>query len=41
MNDDFEQFPPIEGNDSDPLGALAVIVSAAFAIGMIIYVLIQ
>jgi len=41
MNDDWEQFPPIEGNDSDPLGALTVIISAAFTIGMIIYFLIQ
>jgi hypothetical protein len=34
-----EQFPPIEGNDSD-LSGIAVIAAAMFVIGMIIYVFI-
>lgn len=38
MNDDFEQFPPIEGNPSTGLESLAVIAAALFAVGMIIYV---
>jgi hypothetical protein len=38
MNDDFEQFPPIEGNPSTALESLAVIAAAIFAIGMVVYV---
>jgi hypothetical protein len=38
MNDDWEQWPPIEGNQSDPLGAIAVIAAAIFAVGMFVYV---
>lgn len=38
MNDEWEQFPPIEGNDSSLSGA-AVFAAAVFALGMIIYVL--
>jgi hypothetical protein len=38
MNDDWEQFPPIEGNPSDPLGVIVVIAAAIFAVGMIVYV---
>lgn len=37
MNDDWEQWPPIEGNDSSLSGA-AVFVAAVFVIGMIVYV---
>lgn len=39
MNDEWEQFPPIEGNDST-LSSLALIASIIFAIGMIVYVFI-
>jgi len=39
MNDEWEQFPPIEGNDSGLSGA-AVFAAAVFVIGMIIYVFI-
>lgn len=38
MNDDWEQFPPIEGNLSTGLESFAVIAAAIFAIGMIVYV---
>ena len=37
MNDDWEQWPPIEGNDSSLSGA-AVFAAAVFALGMIVYV---
>jgi hypothetical protein len=40
MYDDWEQFPPIEGNPSTALESLAVIGAAIFVIGMIIYVFI-
>jgi hypothetical protein len=39
MKDEWEQFPPIEGNDST-LSSLALIASIIFAIGMIVYVFI-
>jgi hypothetical protein len=35
---DWEQFPPIEGNPSDPLGTIAAIAAALFAVGMFVYV---
>lgn len=38
MKDEWEQFPPIEGNDSSLSGA-AVLAAAVFALGMIVYVL--
>jgi hypothetical protein len=37
MKDEWEQFPPIEGNDST-LSSLALIGSIVFVVGMIIYV---
>jgi hypothetical protein len=40
MNDDWEQWPPIEGNDTDPLPGIALFAVAVFAIGMIVYVFI-
>lgn len=39
MKDEWEQFPPIEGNDTT-LSSLALIASVIFAIGMIAYVFI-
>ena len=39
MNDEWEQFPPIEGNDST-LSSLALIASIIFVIGMIVYIFI-
>lgn len=39
MNDEWEQWPPIEGNDST-LSSLALIASVIFVIGMIVYVFI-
>jgi hypothetical protein len=39
MNDKWEQWPPIEGNDTDPLGTIAVVLSLAFALSMMVYVL--
>lgn len=39
MNDDWEQFPQIEGNSSTTLESLAVILAALFAIGMVVYIL--
>jgi hypothetical protein len=39
MNDEYEQWPPIEGNDTSLSGA-AVFAAAVFAIGMIVYVFI-
>lgn len=39
MNDEWEQFPPIEGNDST-LSSLALIASIFFVIGMIVYIFI-
>lgn len=40
MNDDrdFDQFPPIEGNDNFD-SSIAVLLSAVFAVVMIVYVL--
>jgi hypothetical protein len=38
MNNDWEQFPPIEGNLGPALESFAVIAAAIFAIGMIVYV---
>lgn len=38
MNDEWEQFPPIEGNDTS-LSSAAVFAAAVFVIGMIVYVL--
>jgi len=38
MNDEWEQFPPIEGNPSNPLETIAVIAAALFAVGMFVYV---
>lgn len=38
MNNEWEQFPPIEGNNSSLSGA-AVFAAAVFALGMIVYVL--
>lgn len=38
MND-WEQFPPIEGNPSTALESTAVILSVIFVVGMIIYIL--
>lgn len=37
MNDEWEQFPPIEGNDSSLSGA-ALFAAGVFALGMIVYV---
>ena len=39
MNDEWEQFPPIEGNDST-LSSLALIASIIFVIGVIVYIFI-
>lgn len=39
MNDDWEQWPPIEGNDST-LSSLALIAAFIFVIGMIVYIFI-
>jgi hypothetical protein len=39
MKDEWEQFPPIEGNDSS-LSGVACIISFIFAVGMIVYVFI-
>lgn len=39
MKDEWEQFPPIEGNDST-LSSLALIASIVFVIGMIVYIFI-
>lgn len=39
MNDEWEQFPPIEGNDTT-LSSLALLASIIFAIGAIVYVFI-
>ena len=39
MNDEYEQWPPIEGNDTT-LESLALIASIIFAVGMIIYIFI-
>ena len=39
MKDEWEQFPPIEGNDST-LSSLALIASIIFVIGMIVYIFI-
>ena len=39
MSDDWEQWPPIEGNDTG-LSGIALIASVIFAVGMIIYVFI-
>jgi hypothetical protein len=39
MKDEWEQWPPIEGDDTD-LSGIALIASVIFAVGMIIYVLI-
>ena len=39
MNDEWDQFPPIEGNDST-LSSLALIASIIFVIGMIVYIFI-
>jgi hypothetical protein len=38
MKDEWEQFPPIEGNPSTALESIAVIASTIFVIGMIVYV---
>lgn len=38
MNDEWEQWPPIEGNPPSLSGA-AVFAAAVFALGMIVYVL--
>jgi hypothetical protein len=40
MNDEWEQFPPIEGNPSTALESTAVILTAIFAIAMVVYVLV-
>lgn len=41
MNDEWEQWPPIEGNDTDlSVSGIALIASVIFAVGMIIYVFI-
>ena len=37
MNDKWDQFPPIEGNDSD-LSGIAVFAAAAFVLGMMGYI---
>ena len=37
MNDEYEQWPPIEGNDPSLSGA-AVFAAVVFALGMIVYV---
>ena len=39
MKDEWEQFLPIEGNDST-LSSLALIASIIFVIGMIVYIFI-
>lgn len=39
MNDEWEQWPPIEGNDLD-LSSLALIASIIFVIGVIVYIFI-
>lgn len=37
MNDKWEQWPPIEGNNTD-LSGIAFIGSIVFVIGMVVYV---
>jgi hypothetical protein len=39
MNDDWEQFPPIEGDNKSLSGAVVLFVAVVFVVGMIVYVL--
>ena len=40
MNDEWEQWPPIEGNDSEVLSSIALIASIIFVISIIVYIFI-